>query len=220
MRIKTICIAIFSVFLLCGCSKENQLSYPNQFPKAVLSEDEVSFFKQMKIDYFNQRFMNVESNIYDSDLSIKAGADISDNNAQYYRTIAAPHNISITSIDDLTLYFNYPQFNACDCYVVSFLYCDLGLSGPWLSTGCDVYFLNEGLMDYAHFLGNNCPPEVYYNGTFYYIHEAYSLGIISFENPDIFIPESTADLSTDVDFGCGKMYLRRDFELLPERIEL
>lgn len=180
-------VAILSI--ICACDSQNASDSVN--PKIArfidfnleLSQEEVQTFNEIKEKYYYQRFSSINNTIYDSDDAFKNLDEDYANFAKQHYSSSGMRVDGINSIDDITLFKCYSSFN--DVYIVSFLYKGFGIAGGWFTTGATLLFKNNDDLTSIHFWGCNCVPEVFYKGRFYYVHEAWGLGLFNKYNPSI-----------------------------------
>lgn len=148
-----------------------------------LSSAKIEQFKKIKEIYYKQRFESVHNNVYYFQYAAHYATEVEE---LYLPNENCDLDI-VNSIDDITLYKCFDEQNGA--YIVSFLFNGRGISPSkdW-KYGCQMTFIenepNSTTEDKRYsleFEGTYYPPEVYKDGVFYYIHEAFQKGIVSFK---------------------------------------
>jgi hypothetical protein len=173
-RIIVVPILLFSM-IISSCSNKRNTSEN----ESSLTPEEISYFTKLKEDYYQQRFLDAGTNIYDARKGF--GEDTSE---------PSPYSIdyaTIDSVDDLKVHYSYCIND--EFAIISFLYCGQGnLNGSWFQPSYSVVEFKDNSKEIKiMFNGNIYAPEVYYHGTFLYLHEAFSIGIYNLDNPNIII---------------------------------
>ena len=179
MKNANLYISLLLPLTISGCSGNNSvISGKESNDSSCLDSETLDYLVDLKETYYKQRFVESNTNIYDPKYATDFG--IPEGQTSGGGTVDSIPNPYINSIDDLTLFYYYPYSGNPDVWVISFLYHGFGRPGgtmPILSLA--IYFYEGSARYRVQFYGClNCP-EVFYNGSFYYIHEAFNLGIIS-----------------------------------------
>lgn len=171
---------VFATSSLSSCSQE---SGAISSKSNCLNLDEINYFNNLKNAYYQQRFIEADTNTYYSRDGYAIGADNPESSV--YNPLDAIVQAEINSIDDLKVFYvYYLNDNLC---IVSFKYQEMGESGAWFSQGATIHFIGKNKEYDVTFIGNNFAPEVFYQGQFYYIQEAYKLGLFTIENENLII---------------------------------
>ena len=175
-RIIVVPILLFSM-IISSCSNKINASEN----ESSLTPEEISYFTKLKEDYYQQRFLDAGTNIYDARKALGQEG----NTEPYHFT----QDVTVDSIGDLRVYIlHYLYENMC---IASFTYKGMGdLKGAWFEPSRSTITIQEDMrqIDFV-FDGNIYAPEIYYQGSFYYIKDAFKIGILTLDNPNIVIVE-------------------------------
>ena len=175
-RIIVVPILLFSM-IISSCSNKINTSEN----ESSLTPEEISYFTKLKEDYYQQRFLDAGTNIYDARKALGQEG----NTEPYHFT----KDVTIDSIDDLRVnILHYLYGNMC---IASFTYKGMGdLKGAWFEPSRSTITIQEDMrqIDFV-FDGNIYATEIYYQGSFYYIKDAFKIGILTLDNPNIVIAE-------------------------------
>ena len=172
--IATPCVAMLSSCV--SNEKDNQSG-------VGLAKEEIAYYTKLKEDYYQQRFVNSNTNTYYASDAYSIGADNPESSV--YCAPDAIMKIKVNSVDDLKVHLTY--YVDEEITIVSFKYQEMGDSGAWFSIGAHIDFVEETKICDVVFRGNNFAPEVFYKGKFYYIQEAYKMGLFTMDNPNMII---------------------------------
>lgn len=176
-------IMVFAVsFIISSCSQKTGNS---TLENNSLNVDEMAYYTDLKSAYYRQRFTETNTNIYYSRDAYSIGAENPE--SPIYNAPDAVIQVEVNSIEDLKVFYvYYIDENIC---IVSFKYQEMGESGAWFSIGAHIHFVEETKICDVVFRGNNFAPEVFYKGKFYYIQEAYKLGLFAMDNPNMILTD-------------------------------
>ena len=145
-----------------------------------LNKEEIAYYTKLKEDYYQQRFLNLNTNIYDARKA--RNEDVSE---------PSPFSVDIVEInalEDLTVYYSF--YYSEEMSIVNFLYKDQGdmRGNGWFDASITHFIIDDNNKNIdISFSGNIYSPEVYYKGTFYYLYEAYEMGVFNLNNPNLVI---------------------------------
>lgn len=197
---KKIFLLVIPTLLLTACninsSNPDNDSYLSNFVKIDMTEDNKEFYTSLKSEYYQQRFVDMNNRYYYPRQAFIAGDD---NYAKYYVDLYNGNHpavlgfwygnyseekvIEVESIDDITIGLTYLTNNK-DVTIFAPFFKDEGVAKGWFRIGSVLNFVFEEdkIIQETFFKGPCFAPEVYYQGHFYYIQEAFDLGLINFQD--------------------------------------